>query len=187
MTRNKLSLALLGLVLVAALAGWRVYQARHPRVEQLARAGYVGKDDTWADHAKLLGRPAPPLDLTDWRGQPVTPDAMRGRIVVVDFWATWCEPCLAAVPHNNAVAQKYRDKGVLLVGACGGGEEDKMKAVADEVKMEYPTGKASEQTTTAWGVQWWPHYAIVDRRGNVRALGIDGDYVERIVDALLKE
>jgi thiol-disulfide isomerase/thioredoxin len=156
-------------------------------VEQLAREGYGGEDDTWAKHSKLLGHPAPPLPLTDWRGAPVTDDDRRGKIVIVDFWATWCGPCIANVPHNNELARKFRDKGVLVVGACGGGEEEKMKDVADATQMEYPTGKASEATTAAWGVEWWPHYVIVDRKGNVRAIGLDPDYLERILERLLAE
>jgi thiol-disulfide isomerase/thioredoxin len=156
-------------------------------VEQLAREGYAGEADAWAKHSKLLGHPAPPLPLTDWHGTPVTDDARRGKIVVVDFWATWCGPCIANIPHNNELARKFRDRGVLFVGACGGGEEEKMKDVADVTHMAYPTGKASEATTQAWGVEWWPHYAVVDRKGNLRGIGLDPDYLERIIERLLAE
>ena len=187
--RNAQPLILLAVVAaaLAAIVGWRAYQARHPNLDQLAHDAYLGDPDTWPAHQKFLGHPAPPLDLTEWRGTPVTPETMKGKIVVVDFWAVWCEPCLQSVPHNNEVAKKYADKGVIVVGACGAEEQEKMKAVADEVKMEYPTGRASDKTTTAWGVQFWPHIAVLDRQGKVRAVGIKPDALETVLDALLRE
>jgi hypothetical protein len=76
---------------------------------------------------------------------------------------------------------------VVVIGACGGSGEEKMPAVAKEHGIEYPTGKVSEASTKAWGVRWWPTYAVVDRKGNVRAVGIQPAYVEKVVDALLEE
>jgi thiol-disulfide isomerase/thioredoxin len=157
------------------------------KAEEIAKEGYWGKEDTWADHSKLLGQAAPALNLSDWHGTPVMAADIKGKIVVVDFWATWCGPCKAAVPHNNELAKKYADKGVVVVGACGGGQEERMNAVVDETKMEYPTGKATNETTKAWGVKWWPHYVVVDRKGTIRAVGIQPDFVEKVIEALMAE
>jgi thiol-disulfide isomerase/thioredoxin len=156
------------------------------KVEQLAKEGHWDADG-WAAHSKLLGKPAPNLAMSDWRGTPVKAADMKGKIVVVDFWATWCGPCKAGVPHNNEVARKYAPKGVLVIGACGGEQEDKMNEVAQETKMEYPTAKTTPASTTAWGVQWWPHYVVVDRKGVIRAAGLKPDYVEKVVEALIEE
>jgi len=170
---------------LAVCAVWAVEGGK--KAEAIAKEGYWGKDDTWAEHSKLLGQPAPALNLADWHGNPVTATTMKDKIVVVDFWATWCPPCKAAVPHNNELAKKYADRGVLIIGACGGGQEENMNAVVAETKMEYPTGKANEETTKAWGVQWWPHYVVVDRAGKIRAAGIKPDYVEKVIEALIQE
>lgn len=156
-------------------------------IEKLAREGYWGQEDTWKDHSKLLGKPMPKLALSGWVNSEVKPADMRGKILVVDYWATWCGPCIAGIPHNNEVAKHYADKGVLVIGACGGGGEEKMSDLAKQHKIEYPTAKVSEESTKEWGVRWWPTYAVVDRKGVVRAIGIKPDYVEKIVDAILKE
>jgi thiol-disulfide isomerase/thioredoxin len=177
--------AVMTLALVFSVA--RAADGSKKSVDELAKECYWGEPDTWIEHSKFLGQSAPALDLTDWHGTPVKADDIKNKIVVIDFWATWCPPCKAAVPHNNELAKKYADKGVLVVGACGGEGQDKMNAVAAETKMEYPTGKAGEQTTKAWGLQSYPHYVIVDRKGKIRALGIRPDAVERVVQALLDE
>ena len=159
-------------------------------VEDLAKEGYWGEDDTWADHGKMLGKPMPKLELSGWVDEKKTlaPEDMKGKIVVVDYWATWCGPCIASIPHNNEVAKEYADKGVVVVGACGSGRgEEKMAAVAKKHGIEYPTARVSAESTEAWKVQWWPTYAVVDRKGDLRAIGVKPDYIEKIVDALLKE
>ncbi|HEX9081796.1 MAG TPA: TlpA disulfide reductase family protein, partial [Holophagaceae bacterium] len=116
------------------------------------------------------------------------PESMKGKIVVVDFWATWCGPCRASIPHNNEVARKFAARGVLVIGACGSGRgEERMEDVAHAAGLAYPAARTTAATTAAWNVQWWPTYAVIDRNGLVRALGIRPDYVERVVEALLEE
>ena len=172
----------LGLVLPGLLAA-----AENPRVAALAREGHWLASG-WAAHAPMLGKPAPPLDLSGWLNGEVKPGAMKGKIVVVDFWATWCGPCRASIPHNNELARKYADRGVLVIGACGSGRgEERMEDMARATGLAYPTAHASATTTAAWKVQWWPTYAVIDRNGLVRALGLRPDYVEKVVDALLEE
>jgi thiol-disulfide isomerase/thioredoxin len=155
--------------------------------DEIARKAYWGNEEDREQHFKMLGKAAPELALTEWRGKAVTAAEMKGKIVVVDFWATWCPPCKRAVPHHNEIAKKYADRGVLMVGACGGGQEERMNAFADETKMEYPTGKASEAVAKAWGMVSPPHYVIVDRKGIVRAVGIRPEAIEKVVEALLEE
>jgi thiol-disulfide isomerase/thioredoxin len=158
----------------------------NPDVARLAKEGHW-LEQGWAEHSKLLGQPAPALEMSEWINGEVKSEAMKGKIVVVDFWATWCGPCKAAIPHNNEVAKKYADQGVLVIGACGGGREQAMADVAKTSKIEYPTAKTTPATTKAWKVQWWPTYVVIDRESKIRALGVKPDYVDKIVDALLEE
>jgi thiol-disulfide isomerase/thioredoxin len=157
------------------------------KVAALAREGHW-VEKSWASHEALLGKPAPGLELSGWLNGEVRPSDMRGKIVIVDFWATWCPPCRASVPHNNELQAKYRQQGVIVLGVCGSGRgEEKMEAVANELHLAYPTAHPTLATTQAWHVEYWPTYGIVDRKGNLRALGVTPEAVECIVQALLAE
>lgn len=145
-------------------------------------------DDQRAKHEALLGKPMPPLDLTDWRGEALTSEDLKGKILVVDFWATWCGPCIRAMPKNEALAAKYKDQGVMVIGVCTSSGQEKMDQVLERTKVTYPNGK--DPTLAAekgWSVMWYPTYAVVDRKGNVRAIGLMPDKVEDVVKKLLAE
>src|SRR2546426_12713239 len=64
----------------------------------------------------MQGKPAPALAVTNWTNtKPLQLADLKGKIVVLDFWATWCGPCLASVPHNNELQKKYAGKGVVCI------------------------------------------------------------------------
>jgi thiol-disulfide isomerase/thioredoxin len=156
-------------------------------VAKLAKDGHW-EPKVWEQHAALIGKPAPDLDLSGWLNGELSREGMKGKIVIVDFWATWCGPCIASIPHNNEMAKKYKEKGVVLVGVCGSGRgEEKMADVVRDRKIAYPVAHPTPETTKAWQVAYWPTYAVVDRNGIIRALGIKPDYVDKVVDAILKE
>jgi thiol-disulfide isomerase/thioredoxin len=161
-----------------------------------ARAGEFPDTWTWDDdaktrsaHAALEGKPMPALDLTGWVNGQVKPEDMKGKVVVVDLYATWCGPCMAAIPHNNELLKKYKDKGLVIVGVCTSENgQEKMAQTAKDKGMEYPTARDPHlKTEKAWQVHYYPTYAIVDRKGIVRIVGLQPDHVEEVVKKLLAE
>jgi thiol-disulfide isomerase/thioredoxin len=142
-----------------------------------------------ASHAALEGKSMPPLDLSEWINGEVKPADMKGKVVIVDFFATWCGPCMAAIPHNNELLQKYKDKGLIIVGVCTSKSgQEKMSAVAQDKGIQYPTARdAKLKSEKAWQVHYYPTYAVVDRKGIVRSVGLQPHNVEKVVKKLLAE
>ncbi len=139
--------------------------------------------------APLEGKPAPALAVTTWaNGQPAKLADFKGKIVVLDFWATWCGPCIAAIPHNNALAQKYASQGVVFLGICHPRDGEKMTATAQDKGLGYASAlDADGATNKAYKVDSYPDYYVIDRRGILRVADCANDKVEQAIAALLKE
>ena len=159
-------------------------------------AGEFPDDWTWddkpeyrAEHSALEGKPMPALSVTDWINGGVTAAGVKGKVVVLDFYATWCGPCMRAIPHNNALLKKYADKGLVIIGVCTSNHgQESFVSNAKEQGMEYPAARDPElKSEKAWHVHYYPTYAVVDRKGIVRSIGLQPDNVEAVVTKLLAE
>jgi thiol-disulfide isomerase/thioredoxin len=86
----------------------------------------------------LEGKPAPELQLADWIGDSFTLEEMEGKVVVVDFWGTWCPPCRAAIPKNIDLAKKHEGDVVVLGVHDSKRGSDRMPALAEQMGINYP-------------------------------------------------
>jgi len=137
----------------------------------------------------LEGKPAAALSIDKWIGDETTIAASKGKVVVVDFWATWCGPCMASIPHNVEMVKQYKDKGLVFIGVHDSNSGwDRADAVVKEKEINYPVGlDKGGQSTKDFGLQFWPTYIAIDRSGVVRAAGLTPDHVEDVVKVLLAE
>lgn len=146
-------------------------------------APWICAADSPAPREKLgAGVAAPGFSSFDLAGQEVRLADYRGKVLILDFWATWCSPCIASMPHTNEVAAKYADQGVVVLAVCTG---DKRAKFEDWVKLKaksYPamrfTFDPHEQGTSAekerasfalYGVPAIPAQFILDREGKIVA------------------
>jgi thiol-disulfide isomerase/thioredoxin len=141
------------------------------------------------EHTALEGKPMPALDLTGWVNGQITPEQMKGKVVIVDFYATWCGPCMAAIPHNNEMLKTYKDQGLVIVGVCTSSRgQEKMDQTIKDRNIQYPTARDPQlKSQKDWAVHYYPTYAIVDRKGVVRAIGLQPSNVEKVVKQLIAE
>lgn len=154
---------------------------------------YVRDGEGLEELRALEGKPAQELSAAEWRGDSTTLAALKGKIIVLDFWATWCGPCMAVIPKNVEFVTKYKDKGVALIGIhdAKSGWED-VDQVISEKGINYPvaldkTEDGNGATTKAYALKFWPTYFIIDRNGIVRGAAIKPDKVQDVVEHLLNE
>jgi len=102
----------------------------------LAAQSADGAADSSASKETL--KPMVDLKLQDLKGKSFDSGSLKGSILVVDFWATWCGPCMTEVPQFNELQRKYADKGVKVVGvAMASGPVDEVKPFRDRFNMKY--------------------------------------------------
>ena len=134
---------------------------------------------------------------TTWlNSAPLTPQQLRGKVVLVDFWTYSCINCIRTVPHIRAWAAKYRDQGLVVVGVHTPEfkfEEDlvNINAAVGRFQIDYPVAVDSNQKIwQAWRNQYWPALYLVDVDGKIRhhQFGEGGyDKMERAIQSLLAE
>jgi cytochrome c biogenesis protein CcmG, thiol:disulfide interchange protein DsbE len=96
---------------------------------------------------------------------------LRGKAVVIDFWATWCGPCRAEAPIVNKLAERYRGKDVVVLGVNTDDGEGKAKAFAQQERLTYPIAYDGDRSAAnAYNVQGLPTLVVVSKTGKIVAI-----------------
>jgi peroxiredoxin len=114
------------------------------------------------------GQPAPAFKVVTTSGQPVSMDNYQGHVLVVDFFATWCQPCRNSISHLVRMNQKYGKQGLQILGMSA--DEDGERVVtpfAAEHHINYPVALAGETVIDAFGVGSIPVMIVIDKKGKV--------------------
>ena len=128
----------------------------------------------YATHApqssKKQPRPAPDFTLTQLSGQPLRLSDYRGKVVLLDFWATWCEPCRAEIPHFVDLQNQYGSKGLQVIGVSMDDSRDPVPTFYQQFKMNYPVVMGNAHIGEEYGgVLGLPIAFVIDRDGLIQA------------------
>lgn len=121
---------------------------------------------------------APDFTLQDLDGKTVSLSDFKGKVVVVDFWATWCPPCRASIPGLERIHREYSQKGVVLLAvSLDDGGWDYVKSFQQEYGMSYRVLKGTEEVASRYMVRSIPMIVLVGRDGKVqkRLLGFGAE------------
>ena len=118
------------------------------------------------DPATPAAKAAPEIEAAYWlNSDPLTLQGLRGKIVVLEFWATWCPPCRQTIPHLVALHKKTAERGVVIVSLTDEPRQE-VEPFAKELAMTYAIGGGSKSGAT-YGVQGIPHAFIIDPSGAI--------------------
>jgi len=170
--------------------------------KRLAFRGLVQLRDYYTQIG-LIGKPAPGLAVKEWiNGPPVTLAELKGRVVLLEFWATWCKPCEQMFPKLKVLYDQYASQGLVILAltryflAYGGTEDSQAKElelIREFVKkhgIEFPVGISEDESTqTAYGATALPIITLLDRQSVVRyfALATEDERFKQALETSLSE
>ncbi|HEX3558956.1 MAG TPA: redoxin domain-containing protein [Pyrinomonadaceae bacterium] len=156
--------------------------------------------------AELPAAATPEIKISEWIDQtPVRLADLRGKVVLLDFWATWCGPCRVSMPKINAMSRKYRDRGLVVLGLTEfeGEADGRQLSRPQEVEylrqfkrkqnISYGFGVADDKETgRSYGVVSIPTGILIDRQGRVRFITIssndeEAETLQKLIQKLLDE
>jgi thiol-disulfide isomerase/thioredoxin len=134
-----------------------------------------------AGSSEWVGKQLPSLGVSFLKAKP----DLKGKPAIVEFWATWCPPCRASIPHLNEIHQKYKDKGLVVIGIT-----DEARGTVENFKrktpMDYNVAVGGAAISKKLGINGIPHAFLVGKDGKIVWEGHPTSLKEADIENVLK-
>jgi thiol-disulfide isomerase/thioredoxin len=171
----RFSLLFLSVAVVVGLGGCSQHLASPAQREKKAIA------------AGEIGSQLAKFSVTDLQGHPLSSIDLHGKVVLVDFWATWCQPCKKEMPGYQRLLDRYGARGFVVIGfkfETMPDMEDPLN-FARQIGVRYPVAVATDELKQAFGgIEGLPTTMLYDRQGTLRWKIIGFEYTGRVEDAV---
>jgi len=131
---------------------------------------------------------APDFTLNDMEGYEHSLSDYRGKVMLVDFWATWCPPCVVEIPHFVKFYDKYKEKGLVILGMSLDTDERRLRNFIEDKNMEYPVLVNAGKVSVMYAVQAIPTAYLIDKDGRIagKFVGYAPGHEKKIEETFLK-
>jgi thiol-disulfide isomerase/thioredoxin len=126
---------------------------------------------------------APDFTLKSFDGREITLSQLKGKVVLLDFWATWCGPCKESIPHLIQLHKNYRESGFELVGmSVDKGDGEAVRRFVQSMDIPYPVVMAPENVVRSYRVTGIPATFLIDKQGKIRekVVGFSGSIAKQL-------
>jgi peroxiredoxin/Flp pilus assembly protein TadD len=134
---------------------------------------------------------APDFSFTSLEGEYIALDDLRGKVVLLDFWGTWCPPCVESIPELRSLHKKYsKEPSFVLIGISSDGDEEVWREFTAKNKMIWPQYRDKDRRIQrAFGVRAFPTYVVIDHEGIVRhqSVGMSWTRAASLDEAIRKQ
>lgn len=164
------------------------YSDINPRLTQFARMNLADLD---TQRRLSVGSEPIAFEVTSITGEKLSPAKFKGKVLLIDFWATWCGPCKVDMPHVKRVYDKYNKKGFEIVGISLDRSRQALDSYITNNSIAWPQyfdGKYwNNDIATQYGVKSIPATYLIDKKGKIRFKSLRGSQLEKAVETLLAE
>ncbi len=139
--------------------------------------------------ALATGAPPPDFTVTDMTGAEVTLSKLKGSVVLLDFWATWCPPCRDEVPRLISIQERFGSRKFVLISVSLDRDPQAARRFVAEKRMEWVhvvDSQAARELAEKYGVRYIPSTFVIDRQGKLAAAQLRGDALAEKIAALLR-
>ncbi len=111
--------------------------------------------------------PAPDFNLSDLNGVKTTLSSQKGKVVFLDFWASWCPPCRASIPEVEKLYEKYKGRNIAFFGINVENDADAAKKFATKQGFQYPILIGDNKVSNDYEIRGIPAFYIIDQQGDI--------------------
>jgi thiol-disulfide isomerase/thioredoxin len=127
----------------------------------------------------------PEITLKDTTGKTIKLSSLKGKVVLIDFWASWCGPCRRANKHLKQLYGKYKDKGLEILSISVDDSQKNWKKAIREDNTTWLHVLDDMNYANTWGIQYIPTTFLIDKQGNFSAINPDIDDLDKLIKKLL--